>query len=161
MPNYNQYVMPTNGYGSYYQQPQQNSYYNQQNYYQPIQHQQQIYLPLTYVNGIEQAKSFLVLPNQTIFLKDDENGVLYEKKTDSSGKASIIPFKLYPINLEEVGNSNIGKMENEYASKSDLKQLESIVIEQINSLSTLIKNALNNHSITDSSVEKGEIKNEQ
>ena len=66
MNNYNNNYYPNylNPYSMYnnYQQP---NYYQQQP--QP-QVQQQVYLPLTYVKSLQEAKDFIVSANQAIFL---------------------------------------------------------------------------------------------
>ena len=81
--NYNNYNNPYNQYpyAVYNQQPQ----YPQQ-YQQMQQPQQTNYLPLTFVNGIEGAKAFIVGANQPVYLKDSDSNILFEKKADNQGK---------------------------------------------------------------------------
>ena len=77
--NYNQYGYGNYGYNNYY-------YPNQQQVAQP-QMQQQIqhpnYLPLTYVNGEEGAKAYIVSPNTTIYLRDSDSNKLFIKTSDN------------------------------------------------------------------------------
>lgn len=53
----------------------------------------------SYVQGIEGAKAFFVQPNQTVFLRDSEQNILYEKSADFQGRTTM---KIYE--LHEVGN---------------------------------------------------------
>ena len=109
-----------------------NNYYNQNpygyNYYQPqfqqpIQ-QQQIQqpniIPMTYVNGLEGAKSYWMGTNSIAYLRDNnDDSVLYEKKTDAVGKYYIKGFKLTEMELDNNGgfkaqnrNDNIKTLES-------------------------------------------------
>lgn len=81
-PTYN-----NNMYGQYQQQPQQTTY-----------------LPLTFVNGIEGAKAFIVGANQTVYLKDSDSDMLYEKRADGQGRYSIKAYKLQEV---EFGKSKV------------------------------------------------------
>lgn len=84
--NYNNYNNPYNQY------PYTNMPYQQQ-------YQQTTYLPLTFVNGIEGAKAFIVGANQTVYLKDSDSDMLYEKHADSQGRYSIKAYKLQEAEL--------------------------------------------------------------
>ncbi|MBR4378001.1 MAG: hypothetical protein IKP50_03895 [Bacilli bacterium] len=59
------------------------------------------YLPLTFVNGVIGAKSFIVAPNHTIFLRDSDEGsnLLFEKSADMYGKYTIKAFRMTEIML--------------------------------------------------------------
>ena len=83
MMNYNN---PYNSYPyvAYNQQPQ-------------IQQPQTTYLPLTFVSGIEGAKAFIVGANQTVYLKDSDSNMLYEKKADAQGRYTLIAYELNKI----------------------------------------------------------------
>lgn len=96
----------------------QNQYPN--NYQQPKVNQQstQYY----WVNNIEGAKSFQMLPNQTVMLMDSENPIVYMKQTNSMGQATLKYFKLTEISEQEVRNQNIQPAQ-EYALKSDFESL--------------------------------------
>lgn len=114
IPQYGQY----NQY-SQYQQPQYNMY---QNYQQ--QPQQQIsYAPLTYVNGIEGAKAYIVAPNQIVYLKDSDSNTLFEKKADAQGKYTLNAYELTAIKLDDVGKKSVSEQENT-SFKTDLKTLQ-------------------------------------
>ncbi len=131
--------------------PNGNVMYNTQQPLQAPQYQaqQQIYLPITYINGYNEAKRFLVFPNQTIFLKDDENGILYEKQVDSAGKVYLRPYKLTQIKLDDLESGKALNSDNQYASKGDLTRLESVVLNNINNLKSVIETTLlNNNTAT-------------
>lgn len=115
---------------------------------QTLQYQQQIYLPITYINGYNEAKRFVVFPNQTIFLKDDENEVLYEKQVDSAGKVYLRPYKLTQLKLDDLESGKALSSDNQYASKSDVERLESVVLDKINTLKTIIETTLLNNNAT-------------
>ena len=126
---------PYNPYGNNYvaQQPTQqmpyqtqannNTMYNQQVQTQP-QPTQQSYLPLTFVNGIEGAKAFIVNPNQVIYLKDSDSDVLFEKKADNQGKYTLIAYKLTQIDMNNIGKESVVvptiKTDN-FLTKEDIK----------------------------------------
>ena len=115
--NYNQYNQyPYTNYN--YQQPNMNMQYQQ------VQPQQQTtYLPLTFVNGIEGAKAFIVGANQTIYLKDSDSNVLFEKKADSQGKYTILAYELKPLELSNIGKETKVEQIN-YMTFEDFKKYE-------------------------------------
>ena len=121
-------------YNPYQQYPYTNGYGNQQNY-QQVQ-QQTSYLPLTFINGIEGAKAFIVAPNQTVYLKDSDSNILYEKRADQQGKYTLVAYELKPIDLS---SNNVVSTKTEYATTSDLNALKSSFIEQMNILSRQIE----------------------
>ena len=85
-----------NGYNNYYQQP--NMY--QQQMQQPMQQAPAI-IPMTYVNGLEGAKAYWMATNSIAYLRDNnDDSILYEKKTDAVGKFQIKGFKLTELQVE-------------------------------------------------------------
>lgn len=74
-----------------------NNPYNNYPYATQIQHPQTTYLPLTFVSGIEGAKAFIVGANQTVYLKDSDSNILYEKKADAQGRYTLIAYELNKI----------------------------------------------------------------
>lgn len=89
--------MPYPFYGNnYIQQPSQ-PYYQQPNIQQMPQ-QQYYNGGVAYVNGIEGAKAYYVMPNTCVFLLDSDRPYLYKKISDTSGRASLETFKLIPEN---------------------------------------------------------------
>ena len=91
-----------------------------------------------FVNGIEGAKSYQVMPNQTMLLMDSDNPICYMKQADNLGKSILRYFK-----LEEIDESKTRELietkpkENviEYALKSDIETTN----KKIEELSKLIK----------------------
>lgn len=114
--------------------------YQQYPYTQPTQQQTPItnYLQLTFINGIEGAKAFIVAPNQTIYLKDSDSNILYEKKADAQGRYTLTAFELKPVEI----NTPTAPVKTEYATTSDLNALKSFFTEQVNILSSEIKKAV-------------------
>ena len=107
----------------YNQNPYANAYYQQPMYQQqPIQQQQQpMVLPMAYVNGLEGAKAFWMGTNATAYLRDNnDDTILYEKKTDSVGRYQMKAFKLTELEVDT--NTNTFKTSN---AKDNIKTLES------------------------------------
>ena len=127
----------------YYNPYQQYPYtqYQQQNYQQqqvqPQMQQQQPqqtnYLPLTFVNGIEGAKAFIVNPNQVIYLKDSDSNLLFEKKADAQGKYTITAFELKQIDYSRPVQKPVETPVN-YATIDDLTKLQVRLENMINEL---------------------------
>ena len=113
-----------------------NPYYNPYQQYPYTQPQPQTsYLPLTFINGIEGAKAFIVGANQVVYLKDSDSNILYEKKADAQGKYTLTAYELKQV---EIGN-NVSSTKTEYATTNDLAMLKSAFIEQMNILSAEIQ----------------------
>lgn len=55
-----------------------------------------------FVNGLEGAKSYPIIPNQSLMLMDSENPVCYMKSADNTGKPSLKCYKLVEISEEEL-----------------------------------------------------------
>ena len=101
-----------------------NPYQQQPTYQQPVYQSQQIQqpniIPMTYVNGLEGAKSYWMGTNSIAYLRDNnDDSVLYEKKTDAVGKYYIKGFKLTEMELDNIGgfkaqnhNDNIKTLES-------------------------------------------------
>lgn len=68
------------------------------------------------VNGLEDAKSFIVMPNQTYWLKDNLSNLIYEKKTDSSGHYTMKSYELIEQNQE-----------NEFVKRSEFLELKQYI----------------------------------
>lgn len=93
--NSNFYNQNPYGYGGYYQQPM----YQAQPQIQQVQ--QQVVIPLTYVNGLEGAKAYFMGTNQVAYLRDNnDDSILYEKKTDNVGKYQMKAYKLTELKTE-------------------------------------------------------------
>ena len=70
------------------------------------------------VNGLEGAKSYNLVPNQSILLMDGSNPYIYLKSTNQMGQATIRCFKLVEEKVEDLEVSN-----SPYATKNDFKEL--------------------------------------
>lgn len=70
------------------------------------------------VNGLEGAKSYNLVPNQSIMLMDGSNPYIYLKSTNQMGQANIRCFKLVEEKIEDIEVSN-----SPYATKSDFVAL--------------------------------------
>lgn len=122
-------------YGNFYQptMPQMNQPQQQQpnfnNLYQQPQPQQQAQTTqCSFVNGIEGAKAFQMIPNQTVMLMDSENPMLYMKTSNAMGQSTLKYYKLVETNEQEIRNQNVVQPQQtrpseEYALKSDLDVL--------------------------------------
>ena len=165
MPNYNNYYAGY-PYGNLYQpygtnQGYQNNY-GQQPQPQMFQPQPQTsYLPLTFTSGLVGAKSFIVSPNQTVYLKDSDEGsnILFEKSADQNGRYTLRAYELNEIKVDDIGKpkesvksqaNQITKEDMRYfATKDDLIALQRVLETQMNNLSSLIqkgsKNGKNNN----------------
>ena len=121
-------------------------------YTQPTQTQQTQtnYLQLTFINGIEGAKAFIVAPNQTIYLKDSDSNILYEKKADAQGRYTLTAFELKPVEI----NTPQAPPTTTYATTNDLNALKSVFMEQM----SVISSQLEKLNLTQN---KGVINNEQ
>lgn len=112
--NSNFYNQNPYGYGGYYQQPM----YQAQPQIQQVQ--QQVVIPLTYVNGLEGAKAYFMGTNQVAYLRDNnDDSILYEKKTDNVGKYQMKAYKLTELKTE---NNSTFVMPN---TTDSMKALES------------------------------------
>lgn len=124
-----------------------NNYYNQMpygygsNYYQqqPMQQQMQpTIIPMVYVNGLEGAKAYWMGTNSIAYLRDNnDDTILYEKKTDAMGKYYIKGFKLSEMQLDQNGGF---KAQNQTDS---IKLLENKIDAIYSILAT--KNEVNNN----------------
>ena len=117
--------------------------YNNYGYYQPQQQTQQpqtIYYSLTYVNGIEGAKAFIVQPNQIVYLKDSDSDVLFEKKADQQGRLSLTAYKLTKVDLN---NLTAGVVNDNYITSENLETrlsaLETLLDTKIDKLTDKIE----------------------
>lgn len=106
----------------YNQNPYGYNYYQNSNMYQqqPMQQVlQQAIIPMTYVNGLEGAKAYWMATNSIAYLRDNnDDSILYEKKTDSLGKFQIKGYKLTELQVE----NGTFKAQN---SQDNIKILES------------------------------------
>lgn len=110
-------------YNNYYQTattPQYSNYGNTQSSMQNTQAQYST-IPLTFVNGIEGAKAYIVPPNSTIYLRDSDSDMLFIKSSDPMGRSYLKTYKLEEI--DENMTSRTFKQED-YVKMSDFKALQ-------------------------------------
>ena len=89
--------------------------------------------PMIWVQGETGAKSYLMQPNMTLPLWDSEAQVIYLKSTDASGMPTM---KVLDYTIREgVANSKpiptIETQNVDYATHSDLKELEERILSRI------------------------------
>ena len=122
--SYNQnyvYQQPYNQYPQY-QQPTQ-----MYQTYQP----QVVYHPLTYINGIEGAKTFIVNPNQTFYLMDSDSNTLYVKTADAQGKCDLKAFVLSSAENNPHNQQKADLHSLNYVTKEDLNIFKEEIINAI------------------------------
>ena len=76
---------------------------NNQNMYGQPPMDKPRFLPLTFTNGVEGAKAYIVNPNCVMYILDSDNPILYQKTADYQGKYTLNAFKLEPIAVENIG----------------------------------------------------------
>lgn len=118
--------------------PNYNYNYPYGNIYQPFQSQNQNYQQpqnqFAFVNGVEGAKSYQMIPNQTCVLIDSDNPFIYMKQTNGMGQATLKYYKMIEISEQELKTNNV-QTNTDYALKSDIDNLS----KRIDELNNLIK----------------------
>ena len=111
MPNYYNPNNPNGFYGApNYAQP---NYYGANAYNQPRLNY------YAFVNGIEGAKAFPLMPNQTMLLMDADNPILYKKTSDVMGKSTLDYFIITQATENQIRDMLTPK-QPQYALKSDV-----------------------------------------
>lgn len=108
------------------QAPQQQ--YGQVQQPQQIQPQQQIqqqFIQMYFVGGEDEAKRYIVMPNQIVYLKDINSNIIYEKKANNIGEYALKKYELKDLSAP-TENMPV------YALKSDLDVLSSKVDKLLN-----------------------------
>ena len=72
------------------------------------------------VNGLESAKQYQVMANQTMLLMDSSKPYIYNKSANGLGQTTIQCFKLVPVKEEEINGTQTPQPQVEYASKDDV-----------------------------------------
>lgn len=80
--------------------------------------------------GIDAARMYPMTPNQTVYLKDEQSNLLFERKTDANGLFSFKTFEL--VEVKQADSSN-------FATKTDLAELQSQIQSQINGIINLLQ----------------------
>ena len=157
-PNYYNNAMGMNN-NSYVQQPIMNNGTNQNQQ----QSNQQIYLPLTFVRDINEAKRFIVNPNQTIYMRDSNSkDIMYIKSMDSQGTINFQVKKLVDVDMNNNNNNQNSQMNNQqnnsidlrdYVKRDELKELKDKINDLNNALMSFNK-PLNNGNTNNNTREK-------
>lgn len=138
MTNYNNYPPYQSNYGYGYN----STYPRQQIDYspQPMQQQPMNALPLVFVNGLIGAKSFVInQPNTTVYMRDSDSNMLYEKKANYEGRCTLKCYELKEVNMDEEGKIIKEEKPKNYVTKADIEELEAKINKAINDLSEVIK----------------------
>ncbi len=95
------------------------------NYPSYMNYQPQRYTPLNnginWVQGVEGAKAYQLMPNSNVVLLDSENdGIFYIKLSDNVGMCTLRTFKYTETTNEQLQHTGIDL--SEYVTKSDLKE---------------------------------------
>lgn len=122
-----QYTAPYNN-GAYVQpyamQPQQTQVQNQPMQQQYVQPQQQmIYeMPIQAVKFTteDEAKAYIVMPNQRVLLIDRINGIAYDKSADSLGQSKSKVYHFVDINKSTEIQQDLSINLEQYVKKEDL-----------------------------------------
>lgn len=148
MPNYYNNPYMQYPYSMYNGQPQnvQQQFYNQpqptmqQPMQQQVQQVQNNYLPLTLVETLDDVKTYLVQPNQVVYLKLRNNNTIFEKSANNQGEYTINEYRKF--------DNSTPKENVEYAYAKDLTALETTFNERLNKLSTQLENLSKNGNRT-------------
>lgn len=73
-----------------------------------------------FVNGIEGAKAFQMMPNTSIMLMDSDSSTIFMKTSDIQGKCTLRYFKMVEVNEEDLKQP---KVEPNYATREELDSL--------------------------------------
>lgn len=99
------------------------------NYYPTNYYQPQTQNSLTWVSGIEGARSWYVAPNSTVALWDSESQTIYLKSADVSGMPTMKILD-YALRDAQKPQNGLEEIKVDYLTKSDLEA----VLEQIRDL---------------------------
>lgn len=115
--NYNNNYYNPNAYGYYNNVPTQN--YGYQNANSNVSK-----VLFSFINGVDEARAFIVSPMQTAYLLDNNSSHLFIKRADNMGKYTIEDYILTKAEQEN----------NTYVSKNDFSEMQ----KQINNLTSLV-----------------------
>lgn len=118
--NYNNNYYNPNGYGYNSYMPQQNYGYQQNNLSKTI---------FSFVNGIDEARAFIVSPMQTAYLMDNNSSHLFIKKADNTGKYIMEDYIVTKAEQET----------NNYVSKTDFANLQNQISQLTQVVNTLVQ----------------------
>lgn len=106
-----------NNYG--YQGPTPGQY---QGAYPGVQNQSKQYNQFAYVNGIEGAKAFPMVPDSKMLLMDQNEPVFYMKVSNMLGQSSITAYSFHEI-TEQTAQVQASGAVPDYLVKDDLKPI--------------------------------------
>ena len=126
MPNYNNPYM--SNYGGYYpqssySQPNYNYSYQNQTMPQMAQQTQPMFMQLTFVNGLDEANSYIGAPNSSIYLRDNNSNKLYIKSCDNTGRSSLEEYNLVK-STEKSSNSSENVDYNQFVTTSVFQSMK-------------------------------------
>ena len=110
-----------------YNNPYMNGYYQQtpqySNNYGSTQTTQAQYsmIPLTFVNGIEGAKAYIVPANSTIYLRDSDSNMLFIKSSDPMGRSYLKAYRMEEIDENQ---TSMSFKQEDYVKISDFRALQ-------------------------------------
>lgn len=136
MPNYNNpYMSNYSGYypQSNYSQPNYNYGYQNQTMPQMAQQTQPMFMQLTFVNGLEEAKSYIVAPNSSIYLRDNNSNKLYIKSCDNTGRSSLEEYNLVK-STEKGSNSSESIDYNQFVTNSVFQSVKEEINNKLSEL---------------------------
>jgi hypothetical protein len=156
-----------NGYPSYYPQLQQqqqmwgyqNPNANMMNpQQQMVSSQPQRRMIFEYVNGVEEAKSYRLNPNESAVFFDTGAPYAYTKSTDHDGKSETHAFQLTEIPLDEIGKPKIdlsGYVTKEEAAENQRQLLTAMAQMEQRMTGEITKISLMNQPVTSAIFESG------
>ena len=97
--------------------------------YNPYNYKSNTYV---FVNGLEGAKAYPMMPNQSLLLMDSDSPLCFQKSTDNIGKATLRCFKLVEVEEKElkgvIDDSNNEELKNEISElNKKIEELYSLV----------------------------------
>ena len=119
--NYNNNYYNPNAYNGYYNVPNQPNYNFQNNNLNKT--------IFSFVNGIDEARAFIVSPNQVAYLMDNNSSHLFIKKADQTGRYML---EDYIVTKAEQENSNFASQKEINDIKNQLATLSNAVSQLIN-----------------------------
>ena len=119
--NYNNNYYNPNAYNGHYNVPNQPNYNFQNNNLNKT--------IFSFVNGIDEARAFIVSPNQVAYLMDNNSSHLFIKKADQTGRYML---EDYIVTKAEQENSNFASQKEINDIKTQLATLSNAVSQLIN-----------------------------
>lgn len=112
-----------------------NPYFNPNMYNPGYQQQVSNTIPFILINGVDEAKRYIPNLNSTVYLRDTNSSLLFEKTCDSQGRTIMRTFELKEMNLDQ-DNKPVAKPE--VATKQDLLDLANGIGTRFSNLEKLI-----------------------